>query len=262
MMIENTINNIPLNWVVQIFYTGKGGSQVGLDINPGIQKHIRKGKVVLTLLSKDFLNIKKLKKIQLLYSPWFWSNMLADRVLLFGGSSVICSNSPNPITSFTQYDYIGVPWRSKQGVGGGGGITIRNRNHMLAALEYARSKLSSQEDKENLYKTAGADDNFFVSTLLEMNARNLIQSNIAPKDMTYLFCATGGYANVTVFAASGTLSDLTFLDRDKFLQYCPELKMVYPNLHDPHCFGAAPNGEECAKAICALRPKETRKGGC
>ena len=38
--------------------------------------------------------------------------------------------------------------------------------------------------------------------------------------------------------------------------------MFYPAMHDPNCFGAVPNGEKCALSICALRPKEQRRGGC
>ena len=42
---------------------------------------------------------------------------------------------------------------------------------------------------------------------------------------------------------------------------CPELKQLYPSLHDPSCFGASPNGDVCRTTICALQiPK--RKGGC
>ena len=42
---------------------------------------------------------------------------------------------------------------------------------------------------------------------------------------------------------------------------CPEIKMIFPSLHDPSCFGAKPNGEKCKKSICALRDPP-RKGGC
>lgn len=259
MMIQNTINNLPENWKVQIFYTGKGQSQAGLDINPGIRRFILRGDVVLTLLPKP---MEKIKKYQLMFQPWFWENMLADKVLLFGGSSVICSNSIYSIQDFIQYDYLGSPWHSKKGVGGDGGISIRNRNHMLRALEYKLSHVEDEKDKKQAFESWGQEDHFYVDTLLEMKKKNLINSNIAPKDATYQFSAIGSYANESVLVVSGTLPDVPFITRDKFLQYCPELKMVYPSLHDPNCFGASPNGEECAKSICALKPKTERKGGC
>ena len=43
MMIQNTISNIPDDWVVQIFYTTSGQSQHGLDISPGIKRFITSG---------------------------------------------------------------------------------------------------------------------------------------------------------------------------------------------------------------------------
>ena len=65
MMIQNVINNIPLDWKVQIFYTGKGQSQAGLDINPAIYRYIEQGKVILTLMPEKYSKIKKLK-------VWWW----------------------------------------------------------------------------------------------------------------------------------------------------------------------------------------------
>ena len=76
------------------------------------------------------------------------------------------------------------------------------------------------------------------------------------------FAAMDHYYNHEVFAVSGTLPSLDFKDRDKFIQYCPEVKMFYPSLHDPHCFGATPESDKCAASICALKPKTERRGGC
>ena len=42
---------------------------------------------------------------------WMWDAMLADKVFIFGGNGVICSNSPLNFTTLSnQYDYIGAPW--------------------------------------------------------------------------------------------------------------------------------------------------------
>lgn len=39
MMIQNILNNLPSDkWKIQIFYTGKGQSKAGLDMNPAIQR--------------------------------------------------------------------------------------------------------------------------------------------------------------------------------------------------------------------------------
>ena len=60
----------------------------------------------------------------------------------------------------------------------------------------------------------------------------------------------------------GTLPSVTFEERDKFMKLCPEMKIFYPSLHDPGCFGAQPDGERCKKTICALKNRSERRGGC
>lgn len=258
LMIQNTVSTLPADWVVQIFYTAKGQSQAGLDINPGINRFIKSGEVILTLLPK---HLEKIKKYQLMFEPWTWRNMLADKVLLFGGGSVICSNSLYTINDFIQYDYIGAPWRHYNGVGGDGQISLRNRLHMLAAIHYALEKVDIADHK-TAWKSWGQEDHFYVTTLLEMATLKRIDSLIASKAATYQFAAIGSYVNDTVFAASGTIPEADYQSRDLFLSYCPEAKIHYPSMHDPNCFGASPHGEECAKTVCALRPKTMRKGGC
>lgn len=52
---------------------------------------------------------------------------------------------------------------------------------------------------------------------------------------------------------SGTKADLSWDVREKLLHICPELKVIFPSLHEPNCFGASPNGKKCAETICALR---------
>ncbi len=42
-------------------------------------------------------------------------------------------------------------------------------------------------------------------------------------------------------------------------RYAKLIKIIFPSLHDPNCFGATPNGTKCAKSICALNPGP---GGC
>lgn len=133
---------------------------------------------------------------------------------------------------------------------------------MLQALEYAMLKIENPKDREKAYKDWGLEDIFYLETLIEMKKKGLINVNIAPKEVTYQFAAIGSYANESVLVATGTLPDVEYSIRDTFLQFCPEMKFMYPSLHDPNCFGASPNGEECAKSICALKPKEERPSGC
>jgi hypothetical protein len=114
VMIQNAVNNMPPNWKVQIFHTGTGQSKHGLDINPGIQKLIDQGQVILTLIPPQY---GKFKRYEMMMVRWLWSNMLAEKVFVFGGNSIICSNSPRRIEEFLEWDYIGSPWDFKKGVG-------------------------------------------------------------------------------------------------------------------------------------------------
>jgi hypothetical protein len=260
MMIQNTISNIPEDWVVQIFYTPAGQSQHGLDISPGIQRYVKTGKVVLVPIPSSVLTVKK-KRFELMFAPWIWEQMLADTVLIFGGNAVICSNSPLRVGNFSDFDYLGSPWGYKKGAGGDGGISIRSRKAMLAAIEYALRDVDEAE-KETAFKAWGQEDQFYVRTLLEMNEKAGAHWKVAARNDTLRFSAIGSAVNNDVLVVSGTLPDVPYDDRQSFLNVCPEIKMFYPSLHDPHCFGAQPDGDKCAKSICALKSKKERRGGC
>lgn len=262
MMIQNTLNNIPPTWKVQIFKTGKGQSKAGIEINPGLKRLIESGRVITTELPES---LWKIKRYQLMAHPWLWEHALADKVLVFGGGSVLCSNSPHRLTDFIEYDYIGAPWGFKKGVGGDGSISIRSRKVMLSAINFELAKITDPNKKEDAYKSWGQEDQFFVSRLLEMKKEGISHIKIASKEDTYKFAAINKFVNHTVLAATGILDGAEHDDRDKFLTFCPELKMVYPSLHNPSCFGASPNAQGCANSICALREmvgQPRRKGGC
>jgi hypothetical protein len=294
MMIQNALNNIPDDWVVQIFYTTTGQSQHGLDINPGIRKWVNSGKVVLSPIP-DYVLVVKKKRFEMMFDTWIWESMLAEKVLIFGGNSVICSNSPWTFLNFTQFDYIGAPWDFKKGVGGDGGISLRSKSAMLAAIEYQLSHEPTESAKLLAFRKWGQEDQFYVRTLLEMNEKGIFNNNtgfsssagslgdsgsgtgsstavvssvvgvpwkLASREDTLRFGAIGSAVNRDVLVVSGILPGVPLDDRQKFMFVCPEIKMFYPALHDPSCFGAQPNGEECAKTICALKSKKERKGGC
>lgn len=285
MMIQNIAENIPDDWLIQIFYTATGGSLKGIEANPGIKPFLEKGKAILTTIP-DFVLKKKKKRFELMAELWLWENVLAEKVLIFGGGSVICSNSPNKLESFLHFDYIGPPWNAFKGLGGDGSISLRSRSLMTATIQYEYSKYGTDKQKiEDGYKRWGQEDHFFVSRLQEMSKKGfLININdqtqnqnrnnkkkdnevvrrvfIANKNDSMKFAAIDGFYNYEVFAVSGILAAVPFKDRDKFIQHCPEIKMFYPSLHDPNCFGASPDSEKCAASICALKPKTERRGGC
>lgn len=262
MMVQNVINNIPDNWKVQIFYVRDGASKYGLDISPGIKRHVESGKVVLTVIDREVFKTKR-KKFELMVEPWIWEHMLADTVLTFGGTSVICSNSPLSVANFTRFDYIGAPWHSHKGVGGDGSISIRNRTTMLAVIKYELDKIEDETMRKTAYKSWGQEDQFFVSRLLQMQKEG-IKVSLASKEQTMIFGGSNDIFNNDVWAVSGTLPGITWQERHNFISACPEMKMHWIALHEPACFGATSsiNSTICAATICALRPQKERKGGC
>ncbi len=170
-MVQNAHNNIPDDWVIQIFYTGEGQSLHGIDINPWIRTLVESGRVVLTVIPPHVLKTKK-KRVELMVEKWVWEHMLADKVLIFGGSSVICSNSPWNITHFQHFDYIGAPWNSFKGIGGDGGISIRSRNFMLALLTYEYKKMEQKgvdaSEMAVAHRKWGQEDHFYISRYVEI----------------------------------------------------------------------------------------------
>ena len=59
MMVQNVYNNIPANWKIQIFYVPFGGSQVGFDINRGLQRMVSEGKVVLSQIPESLFKERR-----------------------------------------------------------------------------------------------------------------------------------------------------------------------------------------------------------
>ncbi len=52
------------------------------------------------------------------------------------------------------------------------------------------------------------------------------------------------------WGAVGTMGGMNDKTRQGLLDYCPELKMMFPALHSSACFGADPNVIECMKYLC------------
>ena len=259
-MIQNILNNLPKNWVVQIYYTGEGQSLNGIQINTGLQRLVDSGVVKLVVIPPNIIQKYKMRKIYMMLDPWIWENIPTNKVLVFGGDSVICSNSPYNISHFLSYDYIGAPWIDYHGLGGDGDMSIRSKSLMLNIIKSEYNKLSDAEKLTEYWLKWGREDLFFVNRLERLleNGNNK-HIKVASKETTYIFGASNDHFNHSVLTVTGTLPDISYEDRELFLTYCPELKIVFPSLHDPNCFGAKPDGQKCTSKLCAFHPKP---GGC
>jgi hypothetical protein len=246
MMINLLHGALPKNWVIQIFFLPHNKMSNEAVNHPGIQKQVKKGNVILVPIPDSYA---KFKKRELMMLPWLWKQLRAERVLTFGGTNVLCSNSPFDLEhDFHTFDFIGSPSRDFNGFGGDGGISLRNRTTVLAILSN-EGVFSEQDETTNILKS-------------------MIQrgDKIANPEETRAFGLNDGTQNFEIdwnpehllkysrgslpLGAQGTLGGLSDVQRTKALEYCPELKIFFPVLHSGACFGASPRPLECFKFLC------------
>jgi hypothetical protein len=84
MMVNNINHILPNDWIIQIFYSNKKMALEAIKY-PGIKRLEDKGKVILTEIPEKRFG-KNIRKKNLMIEPWLWENMIADRVLMFGGN--------------------------------------------------------------------------------------------------------------------------------------------------------------------------------
>jgi hypothetical protein len=74
--------------------------------------------------------------------------------------------------------------------------------------------------------------------------------NIASVADTRLFAMSDVSVIGHPLGAMNTLAHLNDTTRQYYLDYCPELKMIFPSLHNPSCFGAEPDPLGCFQSLC------------
>jgi hypothetical protein len=238
VMLHNVLSVIPESWPVQIFVNEPWFQKDVLPLHPGLQKlrNENNTRFIWTPLPKE---LTKKKPKEVMKSEWLWNTVVAENVLLFSGNGAFCGNAKSTLRDFLGYDYIGVPWGQHDGQGGDGSShSFRHRSAMLRILrEYP--PLSEMDSPDHQY---------FIKYLL--NHRE--HFHVADKATTYEF---GGVTEPesSPFVVSGTQAHMNWTSRDALLGACPELKVIFPSLHEPSCFGAHPNGEKCKATICALQ---------
>jgi hypothetical protein len=242
VMLHNVLANIPSTWSMQIFSNENWIIKDVIPLHPGLQQLREHPRVVWTPLTKELI---KQKPKEIMKSTWLWENVIGENVFLFGGNGAICANSHHQIDEFVIYDYVGVPWGRYHGLGGDGSShSFRHRSAMLRILQN-HPPTSEMDSPDYVY---------FVKYLeKDENAK------IADVATTYAF---GGVSDpeIAPFVVSGTHASLNWTSRDTLLNVCPELKVIFPSLHEPSCFGAHPNGEKCKATICALQEKLPSSG--
>ena len=240
-----------------------------LPVHPGLTRLLEehRDRIVVTELPPSLQQLKQPNQ-RIPLDPWFWENMVADRVLFFSGNGMMCANGnlQDRWERMQQLDYVGVPFSqgSTDRPGGDGSThSYRNRTVMLQALHFAQESKIEPKIPEHV---------FFVDMIQKMQQSSAGSSlRLATPDDSLWF---GGVqtTNSTVtghlrpippppMVVSGTQAKLSFQHREDLLMVCPELKGIFPSLHEPACFGAHPDPPTCKASICALRD-ELPGSGC
>jgi hypothetical protein len=249
-MIQNALSNLPQNWCLQVFINEQWVRDNLPPFHPGWKRISRDPRVSITSLPDRL--IRKEPKFTYL-DPWLWRSMHADRVVLFSGNGAFCGNTVYDYSWLDRFDIIGAPSRHWNGLGGRGDThSYRNRTSILNVLDYAV--------KHDIDMEGSGEFGFFVSTMLKMNKEAGSSYRLATQEDTFRF---GGTVNLTAtggeslshlpLVVSGTMASLSYEERDAVLKHCPEVKMIFPSLHEPACFGAHPNPDKCRSSICALQ---------
>jgi hypothetical protein len=255
LMIHNALANIPDTWGIHIFYHTVWVEKELLPWHPALQKLLEGNhpRIIATPLPEHLMHGKPKHVLQ---SEWLWKNMAADRVLLFSGNGAFCGNHDATIwQTLEATDYCGVPHHRHDRLGGSGAThSYRNRTAMLQVIDYHQQHGKSDKDID------------VVPVMLEMNAQAVAKFRVATAEQTLQF---GGSTNLSdsnkllkmPLAVSGIQSGLSYAERDSLLKHCPEIKAIFPSLHEPACFGAHPVKDQCQATICALQEPLPR-GGC
>lgn len=229
-MLHNVQSNLPPSWKIQVFFNTKWLENDVMPLHPGLKKLQRNDGILWTPLPEK---MTRWKPKDIMKSQWLWENIISENVLLFGGNGALCGNTDISLELFRTFDYVGAPWKKYDGKGGDGSShSYRHRSAMLEIL-----KLHPPEDADQDYQ-------YFLKHMIKSK-----KYKVADRATTLAF---GGHSNMTPFLLSGTQTSLNWAERESLLATCPELKMIFPSLHEPTCFGAHPNGDKCKNSICAL----------
>jgi Protein of unknown function (DUF5672) len=236
VMLHNAMANVPSTWPIQIFSNEAWLQKDVFPLHPGLRQLRIHPRLIWTPLPAE---LTKKKPKEIMKSEWLWDQVVAENVLVFSGNGAFCANSKNNLKDFLEYDYVGVPWGRHTGKGGDGSShSFRKKSAMLRILK----------DHPPASEMDTPDFQYFVKYLLDDEKHY----RVADRDTTFAF---GGVIDpdTSPLVISGTQAHLNWTSRDALLGVCPELKVIFPSLHEPTCFGAHPNGEKCKATICALQ---------
>jgi hypothetical protein len=257
-MIQNIIANTPESYVVQVFINPTWWNNEIHKFHRGMLSLEQHPRVNITKLPQHLATLKKPKLI--MTNRFIWENLLHDRVFFFSGNGVRCANSIASWDAFDGIDFLGAPSKIYKG-GDVMAHSIRNRQAMLEVIDFKKG--DAGESTETHYFSTGLEElnkktpaKYRVGTYQEQilfaGGAELVSQNNTLRENAEQFGPS--------LVMSGIETDIPWAVREQLLMLCPEWKVIFPSLHEPHCFGAHPDASKCAATLCALNPDKPKTG--
>ncbi|KAK3940915.1 hypothetical protein QBC46DRAFT_259899 [Diplogelasinospora grovesii] len=158
--------------------------------------------------------------------PWLWEQLhTADRILMFQRDSILCTNAPQTVDDFLQYDFVGAPIGARHGHGYNGGLSVRNPKLMLSIV--TNESLSFDEDAKSGRNQLMFEDQWFYT---QMTALGVDRVNLPSPDVARTFAVeTIDYDNPLGYHQPDRWQEKN-LERIK--DWCPEVGMlIAPRYH-------------------------------
>jgi hypothetical protein len=144
-VIDNILRNINIYTPIHIFHSKINEEFIRNNYSVLIENH----KIILSyiILNQKTMNNLQLSEYNLLLtSVDFWNTINGENILIFQTDSCMCRHiNTFDFTEYTQYGFIGAPFRIYPKNGLNGGFSIRKKSLMIKAINTHRSiKISTR----------------------------------------------------------------------------------------------------------------------
>ena len=258
---------------MQLFHKGGDAVARALAANAGLRRLVATGRVMLTQAPPE---LGRVTRGELYTSRWLWGAAAAERVLVFGHGGAFCANSPDTLGAVLD---AGEAAAAAGGATSGavlgtpdGALLYARRGVVLRALdrELARRDAAAApgdappaEPEALRYLRKAHNPMSWLMHTLRKDAASLGVAPAPPALERRLAVAGNDWTveraqNVSglPLAITGTMAGLSGEARGALIERCPEIKMIFPSLADPNCFGAPStlNKEACYAGLCVTNP--------
>lgn len=163
----------------------------------------------------------------------------------------MCSNSPRDILDFNKFQFI---------TDGDGLFSSRNRTLMIEALNDFMNKATPEQQGLPLQGPKKREitppkesmkfpkDDEILNKYILANLKQL-GDPLLPTQQDIEALANGPLSTKPL-AVFGTLPAISTQARSEFVEYCPEMKTLFPSLIANDCFGASPEPVGCMEYLC------------